>query len=73
MPNNQIKATFCHHLCTNVENRNQYSLERGTHVRIKDFKIKKKKKRKGFPGGSGSVSKESPCNAGDTGRLEFGP
>ena len=44
MPNNQIKATFCHHLCTNVENRNQYSLERGTHVRIKDFKIKKKKK-----------------------------
>ena len=27
MPNNQIKATFCHHLGTNVENRNQYNLE----------------------------------------------
>ena len=34
MPNNQIKATFCHHLCANVKNRNQYNLERASQMAL---------------------------------------
>ena len=34
MPNNQIKATFCHHLYANVKNRNQYNLERASQVAL---------------------------------------